>query len=86
MMRRLRVLAEHPRLGRPNDVLPEFEGAQAYIDVGVAEWLDESTPVEVVERAVPVETTVLDEPMETAVTRPSARHRSRNRAEQVRRA
>lgn len=65
-MRRLRVLSEHPFLGRPNDLVDEFEGAQAYVDIGVAEWAE-------VVRSVPVETTALAAPVETAAVRPSAR-------------
>jgi hypothetical protein len=56
--RRLRVLSEHPHLGRPNDVVREFEGAQAYVDAGLAEWVDDvpAQPI-VVDRSVPIETT-----------------------------
>lgn len=64
-MRRLRVLSEHPHLGRPNDLVEEFEGAQAYVDAGLAEWA--------VTRSVPVETTAGTGAPETAVVRPSAR-------------
>lgn len=57
MTRRLRVLSEHPHLGRPNDVVREFEGAQAYVDAGFCEWVDDvpAQPV-VVDRSVPIET------------------------------
>jgi putative intracellular protease/amidase len=53
--RRLRVLSSHPRIGRPNDIVREFEGAQAFVDVGFAEWIDDGKPT-VVDRSVPVET------------------------------
>lgn len=60
-MRRLRVLAGHPHLGRPNDVVREFEGVQAYVDAGFCEWIDdepETTTVPVVvDRAQTLETT-----------------------------
>lgn len=69
-MRRLRVLSEHPHLGRPNDLLEEFDGAQAYIDAGLAEWAVE-------ERSAPVETTDAAGAAETAMARPSARRTRR---------
>lgn len=65
-MRRLRVLSEHPHVGRPNDLLEEFEGAQAYVDIGVAEWVEEA-------RSAPVETTEAAGPAETALARPPVR-------------
>lgn len=70
-MRRLRVLSEHPHLGRPNDLLEEFEGAQAYIDAGLAEWVQT--------RSTQVETTEQAGPPETAVARSSPRRSSRPR-------
>lgn len=70
--RRLRVLAEHPRLGKPNDVRDEFEDAQAYVDNGYAEWI---TP----ERTTPVEATVAEGAPETTVARPSARRTPKER-------
>jgi hypothetical protein len=39
--RRLRVLAGHPVLGQPGDTRLDFEGAQAYVDRGDAEWIEE---------------------------------------------
>lgn len=60
-MRRLRVLSGHPHVGQPTDVVDEFEGAQAYVDAGIAEW--------VVDRDEPVETTMRAGPPETAVRR-----------------
>lgn len=74
-MRRLRVLSEHPHLGRPNDLVDEFEGAQAYIDIGVAEWVGEQPA-----RFAPVEATEAAGPAETAVARPSTRRTSTPRA------
>lgn len=68
-MRRLRVLSEHPHLGRPGEERDGFEGAQAYIDAGLAEWI--------VDRVAPVETTVRPGPVETAVARPTSRRRPR---------
>lgn len=68
-MARLRVLSEHPHLGRPNDLVDEFDGAQAYIDIGVAEWVGGDTAA----RSAPVETTEAAGAAETAVARPSAR-------------
>ena len=55
-MRRLRVLSEHPLLGKPNDIRDEFEGAQAYVDNGSAEWVREE-PVETAMRSGAPETT-----------------------------
>lgn len=72
-MRCLRVLSEHPHLGRPNDLREEFEGAQAYIDAGLAEWV-------VDRRAEPVETTMAASPPETA-TRTTPRRTSRRTTE-----
>lgn len=66
-MRRLRVLSGHPFLGRPDDVRSEFEGAQAYVDAGFAEWI--------VDRAVAIETTDRSGAPETAVERPTVRKR-----------
>lgn len=59
-MRRLRVLSEHPHLGKPNDVREEFDGAQAYIDAGFAEWVTTRavTVIETTEELVAPETTV----------------------------
>lgn len=57
-MRRLRVLYGHPALGRPGDVIDGFEGAQAYVDIDVAEWVGErrTDAAEVVDRGDAVET------------------------------
>lgn len=71
MTRRLRVLADHPHLGRPNDVRTEFEGAQAYVDAGYAEWIGERSAV--------VETAERPGPPEDAAARPSARRAARER-------
>jgi hypothetical protein len=60
--RRLRVLAGHPVLGQPNDIRTEFDGAQAYVDAGYAEWI--------VTREATIETTDRAGAPETAVTRP----------------
>lgn len=68
-MRRLRVLSEHPHVGRPGEIRDEFEGAQAYIDIGVAEWVVEA-------RSAPVETAEAAGPAETAAARLSARRAS----------
>lgn len=65
-MRRLRVLSEHPHLGRPNDLCEEFEGAQAYIDAGLAEWVVDP-------RAEPMETAMADPAKETAARRTQRR-------------
>lgn len=65
-MRRLRVLSEHPHLGKPGDDRDGFEGAQAYVDAGLAEWIGP-------DRSVEVETTGAGGAPETAVTRPSPR-------------
>lgn len=69
-MRRLRVLAGHPHLGLPSDVREDFEGAQAFVDAGYAEWIDE--PVSVTHE-VPVETTDAAPAVEAAVSRPPVR-------------
>jgi hypothetical protein len=66
-MRRLRVLSDHPHLGRPGDIRSGFEGAQAYVDAGLAEWI--------VDRAADVETTDRAGAPETAVERPPVRKR-----------
>jgi hypothetical protein len=60
-MSRLRVLSGHPHLGRPGEIVREFEGAQAYVDAGFCEWVDppettDAVPV-VVSRTQVVETT-----------------------------
>lgn len=60
-MRRLRVLSGHPHIGRPTDVVDEFDGAQAFVDAGIAEWI--------VDRDEPVETTMRAGAPEAAVTR-----------------
>lgn len=73
-MARLRVLSEHPHLGRPNDLVDEFDGAQAYIDAGYAEWADGAR------FAAGVETTEAAGPAETAVARPSARRAASTKA------
>jgi hypothetical protein len=64
-MRRLRVLSDHPDLGRPNDLRDGFEGAQAYVDAGLAEW--------VIDRSEPVETGMAHPAAEAAVRRPGRR-------------
>lgn len=64
-MRRLRVLSEHPNLGRPSEIREGFEGAQAYVDAGLAEW--------VVDRIELVETAMMQPAVETATARPPAR-------------
>lgn len=64
-MRRLRVLSEHPHLGKSGDVRSEFPGAQAYIDAGIAEW--------VVDRVDPQEVAMGPGAPETADARPPAR-------------
>lgn len=69
-MRRLRVLSEHPHLGKPNDERDAFEGAQAYVDAGLAEWIAPA-------RSERVETTEAVLPIETAVTRSTPRGRGR---------
>jgi hypothetical protein len=69
-VRRLRVLSEHPNLGRPNDEREEFEGAQAYIDIGLAEWVSDA-------RAVPIETTEQLAAPEVTSERPPVRRRTR---------
>ena len=81
-MRRLRVLSQHPHLGRPNDVVREIPGAQAYVDAGFCEWVDERDmvaaaespqPVVVVDRAGGlVETTDRDPAREITTTVPVA--------------
>lgn len=65
-MRCLRTLVYHYRLGPPGSEHEEFEGAQAYVDGGWAEWVDEG-------RSAPVETTAKAGAPEAAVARPSAR-------------
>jgi hypothetical protein len=69
-MRRLRVLYAHPHLGHPGDVRDDVEDAQAYIDEGLAEWLDGP-------RAVPVETTEQAAAPEVTSARPTARRGNR---------
>jgi hypothetical protein len=64
-MRRLRVLSEHPHIGKPGEVRDGFEGAQAYVDAGLAEW--------VVDRAEPVETAMREGAPEAAARRPRTR-------------
>lgn len=71
-MRRLRVLSEHPHLGRPNDLRDEFEDAQAYVDAGLAEWV-------VDRRAEPIETATVAPP-ETAARRTTGRTTRNSRA------
>jgi putative intracellular protease/amidase len=66
--RRLRVLVGHPHLGQPNDVVREFENAQAYVDAGFAEWVDDGRPT-VVDRSVPIETPDSAPAIEATVTR-----------------
>jgi hypothetical protein len=66
--RRLRVLSSHPHIGRPNDIVREFEGAQAFVDVGFAEWIDDGRPT-VVDRSVPIETPDSAPEIEATVTR-----------------
>jgi len=72
-MRRLRVLSGHPHLGRPNDVVREFEGVQAYVDAGFCEWIDGGgTPV--VDRAQTLETTdAAGDRVETTTVRTTAK-------------
>lgn len=60
-MRRLRVLVYHRKLGRPGQEREEFEGAQAYVDGGWAEWFN------------PVEEAAETDPPETAAARVSPR-------------
>jgi hypothetical protein len=68
-MRRLRVLSSHPLLGVPNQIRSEFEGAQAYVDAGFAEWI--------VSRDAGIETTDRPGAPEVTVTRERpARRRS----------
>jgi hypothetical protein len=62
-MRRLRVLSEHPHLGRPNDVVREIPGAQAYVDAGFCEWAD---PPEVADAPVVVSRTQVVETTDAA--------------------
>jgi hypothetical protein len=62
-MRRLRVLSGHPLLGKPNDEVPEFQGAQAYVEAGLAEWI--------VDRVVPVETGMRLGAAETTAANPA---------------
>lgn len=66
-MRRLRVLTGHPGLGSPNDLRSEFEGAQAYVDAGFAEW--------VIDRSAKIETTDRSGAPEATVDRPAVRKR-----------
>jgi hypothetical protein len=68
-MRRLRVLSEHPHLGKPNDLCDGFEGAQAYVDAGLAEW--------VVDRSDEVDTAMAEPATEVAVRRRPARRAPR---------
>lgn len=76
MSRRLRVLAGHPQLGVPGHIRDEFDGAQAFVDLGYAEWiLDRSLPVETTERALHVE---------VASQRPTPRARARRRNSETR--
>jgi hypothetical protein len=62
-MRRLRVLSEHPHLGRPNDIVREVPHAQAYVDAGLCEWYgpEEHAPgpseLVMVDRSQTIETT-----------------------------
>lgn len=52
MRRRLRVLYEHPSLGHvPGAVVDEFEGAQAFVDIGAAEWVGDRPAAEAIETA-----------------------------------
>ncbi len=74
MVRRLRVLSQHPQLGDSGHVVEEFDGAQAFVDAGLAEWI--ADPVETAETA---EAAL---PMETAVTRESVRARAKPRLRQ----
>lgn len=67
-MRRLRVLTGHPRLGTPGEIRADFEGAQAYVDAGFAEWI--------VDRSVEPETTSRAGAPETATPRPAGRPRT----------
>ena len=67
-MRRLRVLSGHPLLGRPGELRAEFEGAQAYVDAGFAEWL--------VDRSAEVETTSRAGAPETTTPRPAGQRRT----------
>jgi hypothetical protein len=60
--------------GKPGDYVDEFEGAQAYADLGVVEWVGEK-------RAVLVETTDAPPADEAAVARPSPRTRTRRGVE-----
>lgn len=69
MARRLRVLSAYPGLGKPNDIVSEdevSEAAQAYVDAGLAEWVDRA-----VVRSAKVETTAVV-PSETTARRRKA--------------
>lgn len=70
MSGRLRILSEHPHLGKPNDIVDAFDGAQAYVDAGLAEWV---TPP--VTRSASVETTDQAPPPETTDTAQTRRRR-----------
>lgn len=67
-VRRLRVLAEHPGLGRAGDILTDVVDGQSYVDAGLAEW--------VVTRAAGVETADATPVVEVAAE-PSPRVRRR---------
>lgn len=75
-MRRLRVLYGHPALGQPGDVVDEFEGAQAYVDIDAAEWIGgrRTSVAEVVDRGDAIETADVVAP-ETAARRNTRRRR-----------
>jgi hypothetical protein len=83
-MRRLRVLSEHPYLGRPGEIVRGFEGAQAYVDIGICEWVDEEPELAmvpaVIDRAQPPETTtaiVAGGEVEVTSPRPSGKPATR---------
>lgn len=63
MPRLLRVLAQYPGVGNPNDIISESEvtgNPQALVDAGIAEWVDRadrSAHIETTESAPVRETT-----------------------------
>jgi hypothetical protein len=67
-MRRLRILSGHPLLGNAGELRAEFEGAQAYVDAGLAEWT--------VVRTATMETTSRAGAPEAATPRPTARRQA----------
>jgi hypothetical protein len=82
-VRRLRVLSGHPQLGQPGAERAEFEGAQAFVDAGLAEWIarpadtERATPVETTTRAgAPEKTTPRDSPRRGPAGRETRRQES----------